>query len=88
MYNESEAARIELLSEDFEDLARDPETTNRVATTWVISFDQIRQSDILAANLLSFMACLDRQGIPRALLPSTDNSVGLSNAFVSSKHTL
>jgi hypothetical protein len=79
MYNESEAARIELLSEDFEDLARDPETTNPVAATWVISFDQIRQSDILAANLLSFMACLDRQGIPIALLPSTENSVRLSS---------
>lgn len=60
MYSESEASRLELLSEDFEDPSRDPETKNPVAATWTISFDQIRQSDILAANLLSFMACLDR----------------------------
>src|SRR6202044_2741496 len=81
MYNESETSRIELLSEDFEDLARDPEAKNPVAVTWAISFDQVRQSDTLAANLLSFMACLDRQRIPIALLPSTENSVRLSNAL-------
>src|SRR6266480_4972538 len=65
MYNQSEASRIELLSEDFEDLARDSETKNPVAVTWVISFDLIRQSNALAADLLSFMACVDRQGIPK-----------------------
>jgi tetratricopeptide (TPR) repeat protein len=81
MYNESEASRIELLSEDFEDLARDSDTKNPIATTWAISFDQIRQSDVLAANMLSFMACLDRQGIPRALLPSAESSVRLSNSL-------
>jgi tetratricopeptide (TPR) repeat protein len=81
MYNRSEASRIELLSEDFEDLARDSETKNLVTVTWVISFDQIRQSNTLAANLLSFMACVDRQGIPKALLPMPKSSVQLSNAL-------
>jgi tetratricopeptide (TPR) repeat protein len=81
MYNESEASRIELLSEDFEDLARDPETKNPVATTWAISFDQITEPDILATDLLSFMACLDRQGIPKAFLLQPESSVKLSNAL-------
>ena len=81
MYNESEASSIELLSEDFEDLARDSESRNPVATTWMISFDHIRKSDLLAANLLSFMACLERQVIPKALLPSAGGPVRLSNAL-------
>src|SRR5207248_6375044 len=79
MYSENEVSRIELLSEDFEDHTRDHEAKNPVAATWLISFDQIRKSDILAANLLSFMACLDRKGIPIALLPSAESPVRLSN---------
>ena len=73
LYNESETSRIELLSEDFEELARDSEAINPIAATWVVSFEQIRKADILAADLLSSMACLDRQGIPKELLPITDN---------------
>ncbi|KAI9775356.1 MAG: hypothetical protein M1839_001272 [Geoglossum umbratile] len=81
MYNESEASRIELLSEDFEDLARDSETRNPVAATWAISFEQIRESNILATNLLSFMACLDRQSIPKAVLPADESPVKLTAAL-------
>lgn len=81
MYNGSEASRTELLSENFEDLARDAETRNPVATTWMISFDQIRQVDPSAANLLSFMACLDRRGIPKDLLPPCGSVVELSRAI-------
>ena len=81
LYNESEASRIELLSENFEDLARDEGTRNPVAATWVISFDQIRRSSAPAANLLSFMACLDRRGIPKDLLPPCGSVVELSNAI-------
>ncbi|KAI9772831.1 MAG: hypothetical protein M1840_008713 [Geoglossum simile] len=81
MYNESEASGTELLSEDFEDLARDPETRNPVIVTWLISFDQIKQSNVLAADILSFMACVDRQGVPKALLPPAESPVKLSNAL-------
>jgi tetratricopeptide (TPR) repeat protein len=98
IYNESESSRIELLSEDFEDLARDPDTKNPVAATWEISFGQIRQSDILAADLLSFMACLDRQDIPVGLLPlspteglvRTSKALGLLKAYslITSKNDL
>jgi tetratricopeptide (TPR) repeat protein len=43
---------------------------NVIATTWLISFEQIRRRDTLAADYLLFMACVDRNDIPLALLPT------------------
>ncbi|EPE04996.1 kinesin light chain 1 [Ophiostoma piceae UAMH 11346] len=60
---------IDLLSEDFEDERRYLETKNPVATTWLISFERVRQRDSLAAEYLSFMACIDAKDIPQSLLP-------------------
>ena len=60
---------IDLLSEDFDDEERYHEMKNPIATTWLISFEQIRQIDILAAEYLSFMCCIDPRDIPQSLLP-------------------
>lgn len=60
---------IELLSEDFEDDARYSDVTNPVATTWLISFRQIQQRDPLAADYMSFLACIDHKDVPQVLLP-------------------
>ena len=60
---------IELLSEEFEDDARSYDMKNPVATTWLISFPQIQQHDLLAADYISFMACIDHKDIPQLLLP-------------------
>jgi folate-binding Fe-S cluster repair protein YgfZ len=60
---------IELLSEDFEDKGRYRNIRNPVATTWLISFEQIRRRDSLAAEYLSFMSCIDPRNIPQSLLP-------------------
>ncbi|KAG9235350.1 acyl transferase/acyl hydrolase/lysophospholipase [Amylocarpus encephaloides] len=60
---------INLLSEHFQDDGRYHNVKNPVATTWLISFEQIRHRDPLAAELLSFMACLDSKDIPLSLLP-------------------
>jgi hypothetical protein len=38
--------------------------------TWLISFQQIRYRDPLAADYLSFMAYIDPKDIPQALLPA------------------
>jgi nucleoside phosphorylase/tetratricopeptide (TPR) repeat protein len=69
LLKEQEEETIELLSKDFEDKWRYTEITNPVAMTWLISFDQIRQRDSLAAEYLSFMACIDARNIPPHLLP-------------------
>lgn len=46
------------------------EVKNPVALTWLISFKQIRLGDPLAADYLSFMACVDPKDVPQSLLPS------------------
>ncbi|KAH0562547.1 hypothetical protein GP486_002768 [Trichoglossum hirsutum] len=66
----------DLLSEDLPDHRRDRDrdrdpdgkTQNSVIRTWKVSFDQIRNQKPRAAEILSLMAVLDRQGIPKTLL--------------------
>lgn len=81
LYDLSDAARIQLLEDDFEDDTRDKETQNAVARTLVISFEQIKKCDVHAAELLAFMSMLDPQAIPRSLLPGDDNPVTLTKAL-------
>jgi hypothetical protein len=69
MWADQEVNVIDLLSEDFEDDGRYLNMKNPVATTWLISFEQIRRRDPLAADYLSFMACIDAKDIPQSLLP-------------------
>jgi tetratricopeptide (TPR) repeat protein len=59
----------ELFSERFEDPGRYREMDSTVAKTWHISFNQIQGQDRLAAEYLSFMACINRIDIPQSLLP-------------------
>lgn len=60
LLNEQEESVIELLSEEFEDDWRYPSVKNPVATTWLISFEQIRHKSI------------DRKDIPQLLLPDDE----------------
>ncbi len=69
LLQDTEQNIIDILSEEFEDEGRYEDIKNPIATTWLISFDQIRRRDPLAAEYLSFMACVDSKDIPRSLLP-------------------
>ncbi|OAP63059.1 hypothetical protein AYL99_02286 [Fonsecaea erecta] len=64
---------VELLSEDFGDRSRYSSAHNPVATTWLISFNRIREYHPLAAQFLSSMACLREKSIPESLLPEVDS---------------
>jgi hypothetical protein len=68
LYRSDEVSQSRLLDEDSGDLRRDPGVPNSVIRTWQISFDQIKGKWLSAAELLSLMAMLDRQGIPDFLL--------------------
>jgi tetratricopeptide (TPR) repeat protein len=68
-------AEIELFSERFEDPSRYRDLDSTIAKTWHISFDQIRKQDSLAAEYLSFIACIDRINIPQSLLPLRGSAV-------------
>ncbi len=60
---------------------------NPVATTWLIPFEQIRGRDPLAADYLSFMACVDPKNVPQSLLPPGQSrkkeidAIGTLNAY-------
>jgi tetratricopeptide (TPR) repeat protein len=58
----------DLLNEGLPDHRRDFESQNSVIRTWKVSFDQIRKQNPRAAEILSLMSVLDRQGIPKTLL--------------------
>jgi hypothetical protein len=74
-----EADKIELLSKDFEDEGRydadlDPSCTrNAIATTWLISFEQIQKQSHNATNYLAFMAFMEPKDIPLSMLPIAES---------------
>ena len=66
----TEQDMIGLMSKEFPDNTRYyAGMKNAVATTWLVSFDQIRKSEEAAAELLSFISCIEPKGIPQSLLP-------------------
>jgi tetratricopeptide (TPR) repeat protein len=65
----------ELFGNQFEDPNRYEGLDSTIAKTWQISFEQIRKHDELAADYLSFMACIDRINIPQSLLPPATSPV-------------
>ncbi|KIV84987.1 hypothetical protein PV11_00730 [Exophiala sideris] len=73
LMEEPEEEVIKLLSEDFGDQSRYANAENPVATTWLISFEQIRKNNSIAAQFLSSMACLHEKNIPLSLLPKIDS---------------
>jgi hypothetical protein len=87
LLEEQEEDVIDLLSEEFEDEGRYDNVKNPVATTWLISFEQIRNRDPLAADYLSFMACIDPKDIPQSLLPTgasrkkETDAIGMLDAY-------
>ena len=82
LYRDDEVSQSRLLDEESGDLRRDPGVPNSVIRTWQISFDQIKDKWPSAAELLSLMAMLDRQGIPDFLLhASYPNDLDLEAAL-------
>ncbi|KAL4789245.1 hypothetical protein BDV19DRAFT_395223 [Aspergillus venezuelensis] len=87
LLEEQESDIVELLSEDYGDDGRYRDIQNPVATTWLISFQQIQRLNPLAADYLSFMACINPREIPQSLLPDAPSkkkkldAIGLLKAF-------
>ncbi|KAF2181041.1 putative kinesin light chain [Zopfia rhizophila CBS 207.26] len=74
LLDDTEQNIIDILSEEFEDEGRYKDTKNPITTTWLISFEQIRTRDPLAAEYLSFMSCVEAKDIPQSLLPPAQSS--------------
>ena len=82
MLHKSKLGIVDLLSEHSIDPRRDQDRPSSVIQTWKISFDQIREQEPKAADVLSLMAVLDHQGIPKALLSREgENVIELTSAL-------
>ncbi|KAL4986457.1 hypothetical protein BDW68DRAFT_178771 [Aspergillus falconensis] len=68
LYNDSEETSMDLLCEPFETLGRDTGVPNAVATTLIVSIDQIKERDPKAVEILQLIAFLDRNGVPKSLI--------------------
>ena len=73
----------EFLHEELDDSRRDEESVNSVFRTWKLTYEQIKQQKPRAAELLSLLAMLDRQSIPKTLLkvPEVTTSLGVLQSF-------
>ena len=81
LYNRSDLVKMQLLSKDFEDDIRDSTTKNPVSATFAISFEYIKTSHPLAAQVLSFIGMLDSQAIPTSLIPFDEDPVLFTEAL-------
>ncbi|KAL6907153.1 P-loop containing nucleoside triphosphate hydrolase protein [Trichoderma evansii] len=86
---------VDSLNEAFETVGRDSGAQHAVAATWIISFEQIAQKDVLASDILSFLSVLHYQAIPKTLIDSyyssrysTGNENSTSSALLKALHLL
>ncbi|VUC24625.1 unnamed protein product [Clonostachys rosea] len=69
LFNHADENMVELLSSDFRDETRYPESANAVVSSWLVSFNQINETDTVAARLLLFLAWVEPKAIPKSMLP-------------------
>ncbi|CAN9190941.1 unnamed protein product [Alternaria alternata] len=77
----TEQDTISLMSKEFRDQTRYKGSANAVASTWVVSFSQLRERDVVAADLLAFMSCIEWKVIPQSLLPRAQSQERLEEAI-------
>jgi tetratricopeptide (TPR) repeat protein len=75
LYRKSDSARVRMLSYEFSDHARQYNSMESVAKTWIISFESIRRGNPRSADLLSLMCFFDRHAIPSALLYDEEEDI-------------
>ncbi|KAH9881001.1 hypothetical protein J1614_001494 [Plenodomus biglobosus] len=81
LLHSTEQDLVRLLSQEFRDNTRYRGSANAVATTWVVSFSQIRERDAAAAKLLAFISCVEWKAIPRSLLPEAQSEGEMEEAI-------
>jgi len=74
-YRNNEKHAMELLSKEYHDQGRYPDSKNPMATTWYITFVYIQKHNVLAAEYLSLMTCISNSEIPGSILPLNDSVV-------------
>ncbi|KAF6788721.1 phosphorylase superfamily protein, partial [Colletotrichum musicola] len=77
----TEDTLIRTMSREFRDSTRYSNSSNAIATTWLVSFEQIRQIDSHAADLLYFVSRIEPKSIPRSILPCSGSKEELEYAI-------
>ncbi|RYC79478.1 hypothetical protein BFJ63_vAg17637, partial [Fusarium oxysporum f. sp. narcissi] len=81
LFENTDRDRIELLSAEFHDDTRYEQSQDPVATTWFISFNQIRRADELASRILMFLAYVEPRAVPQSMLPKGESQQQLTRAI-------
>ncbi|KAG6987556.1 hypothetical protein FOFC_05764 [Fusarium oxysporum] len=81
LFENTDRDRIELLSAEFQDNTRYKQSQGPVATTWFISFNQIRKDDELASRILMFLAYIEPKAVPKSMLPEGKSQQQLTRAI-------
>ncbi|KAG7423531.1 Kinesin light chain 2 [Fusarium oxysporum f. sp. raphani] len=81
LFENTDRDRIELLSAKFHDDTRYEQSQDPVATTWFISFNQIRRADELASRILMFLAYVEPRAVPQSMLPKGESQQQLTRAI-------
>ncbi|KAK1990559.1 hypothetical protein LX36DRAFT_559383, partial [Colletotrichum falcatum] len=76
-----EQTRMNTLSRELPDSTRYPNSRNAIASTWLLSFNQIQKTDSYAAELLYFISRIEPKSIPRSMLPSSRSEEELEYAI-------
>jgi tetratricopeptide (TPR) repeat protein len=81
LLHNTEQDLVSLVSEEFRDDTRYEGSANAMATTWIVSFSQLRERHAVAADLLRFMSCVEWKAIPRSLLPEAQSEGEMEKAI-------
>ncbi|KAH7459857.1 hypothetical protein FOMA001_g19797 [Fusarium oxysporum f. sp. matthiolae] len=81
LFENTDRDRMELLSAEFQDDTRYEQSQDPVATTWFISFNQIRKADELASRILMFLAYVEPKAVPKSMLPRGESQQQLTRAI-------
>ncbi|KAL2887781.1 putative acyl transferase acyl hydrolase lysophospholipase [Ceratocystis lukuohia] len=80
LLREPKEGKIELLKHHHTDDAHLDVSQGAVATTWLITFNQIRKASQDAVKLLRFIAYVDPKAIPESMLPSFEAKKKMTDA--------
>ncbi|WYZ46326.1 hypothetical protein EsH8_IX_000551 [Colletotrichum jinshuiense] len=77
----TEQTLINTMSREFRDNTRYANSQNAVATTWLVSFNQIRRYSSYTADLLRFISRIEPKLIPQSILPKPGPEVDIEDAL-------
>ena len=76
----TEQDAVQILNTQIRDSTRYKQAASAVAKTWIVLFQQIVKRDLVAAELLYFMSCIEWKAIPHSILPEAESEARITSA--------